>query len=228
MSNYPLNSRRMAKAQKNPHRVSALRTWGRRRLRKAISPLLSPVQIARQTQLAAVATQPQSIVFLGDSISEGGLWSEWFPEFTVSNRGVSGENAAQVLERIDGALNNPKAVFLLIGTNDMASGWATSDIILGITKIVDAIEQRQPGTPVFVQSIMPRAVGFREEVIFLNSLLQELVDSRGPQVTYVDLWPVLATPEGALRTDYSEDKLHLNGAGYLAWTNLIRPLMEKL
>ncbi|MEH0417943.1 hypothetical protein [Streptomyces sp. B21-083] len=42
---------------------------------------------------------------------------------------------------------------------------------------------------------------------------------------YVDLWPVLADHRGGLRSLYTHDDLHLNGPGYRAWGQTLRPLL---
>lgn len=226
MTDYPVNTTRAARAERNDTRVTGPVAAGRRFLIKAISGLLGPVQRARQTQLAALPTPPGSIVFLGDSITEGGEWSEWFTGIPVINRGVSGEVSGQVLARIAGAINDPKAVLLLIGTNDIARAVPTSEIVDNVRAILNSIDRLAPGTPVIVQSIMPRALAFREEVRHVNTLLREVVASAGDRVRWVDLWPALATAEGTLRPEFTEDKLHLNGAGYAAWVDVIRPLVE--
>jgi lysophospholipase L1-like esterase len=49
--------------------------------------------------------------------------------------------------------------------------------------------------------------------------------SAAPSVTYLDLWPALATPKGTLRPDYTIDGLHLTGPGYAAWVECLRPLL---
>ena len=44
--------------------------------------------------------------------------------------------------------------------------------------------------------------------------------------TYIDRWPRLADEAGQLRTAYTQDMLHLNGAGYAAWVEELRPRVE--
>ncbi|MEV0251755.1 GDSL-type esterase/lipase family protein [Nocardia sp. NPDC050712] len=190
--------------------------------------MLVPLQQARRTQLAALPVPPGGILFLGDSITEFGVWSEWFPGAPIVNRGVAGETTAQVLLRIEDALNEPTAVFLLIGTNDLTGAVPTADIVDNLRKMLHAIRTHAPGASVIVQSIMPRALAYREEVIHLNHRYRELVDAVGANVAYLDLWPVLATPEGTLRPELTEDGLHLNGAGYRAWVQLLRPIVDDI
>jgi lysophospholipase L1-like esterase len=180
----------------------------------------------RRSHFEAVGAPPGRIVFLGDSITELGLWEEHYPAAAVLNRGSSGEVSTQVLQRLDSAINEPAAVFVLIGTNDLAADHPESAIAANLGRIVDGIEQRAPGTPVYVQSVMPRRLRWRSEVQSLNHRYQEIVAGRGDHVRYLDLWPVLATARGELRPEFTSDGLHLNGAGYRAWTALLEPYVS--
>jgi lysophospholipase L1-like esterase len=193
-----------------------------------ITPLLGPMLVSRQTQLAALQVPPKHILFIGDSITDFGMWHEWFPEAPTVNRGVGGEVTAQVLARIDEALNDPIAVFLLIGTNDVSGGVPTADIVGNVRAIIAAIQNRAPDAPVFVESIMPRALKYREEITHLNRLYRDAVAEAGGNVRFLDLWPALATPEGTLRPELTADKLHLNGEGYRAWVDVLRPIINDL
>lgn len=199
----------------------------RRRLQKVLlstfNGFLSVQQEHRRSQFGALHPAPGRVVFLGDSITELGIWEEWFPEVPVLNRGISGEVSGQVLARIDSAIHEPAAVFLLIGTNDLAYDVPPARIAENVRLIIEGIRTRAPGTPVVVQSVMPRALGYRAEVQDLNRRYQDLVERQCPDVTYLDLWPALATPAGTLRSEFTADKLHLNGAGYAAWVDLLRP-----
>jgi lysophospholipase L1-like esterase len=74
---------------------------------------------------------------------------------------------------------------------------------------------------------MPRKRQFAGEIVELNRALQRIANAHD-DVTYVDLWPALATAEGSLRSQYTNDSLHLNGAGYAAWVQVLRPFLSKL
>jgi hypothetical protein len=200
----------------------------RRSLRAArfalFTPYLGPRQELRASQFVAVGPpRRRSVVFLGDSITEGGLWDEWLWAVPVLNRGIGGEMSHQVLRRLDTAVASPLAVFLLIGTNDLTGGRSAASIVHDISAILDGIERRAPGTPVFVQSIMPRGARYRDDVLIVNRRLVELVASRPAHIQYLDLWPLLATERGTLRPEYTRDDLHLNGEGYRVWVELLRP-----
>ena len=77
----------------------------------------------------------------------------------------------------------------------------------------------------FLQSVMPRKAQFRDDVIALNERYQALAAAT-PHTRYVDLWPVLADPDGALRSEMTRDKLHLTGEGYQAWVGVLRPHID--
>ncbi|MGJ1271751.1 GDSL-type esterase/lipase family protein [Sphingobacterium multivorum] len=69
--------------------------------------------------------ETESVVFLGNSITFWGNWTERLQNMTVKNRGIAGDNTYGVLERLDGILvHKPKLIFLMIGVNDLARGFS--------------------------------------------------------------------------------------------------------
>ena len=228
MSDFPIDSRRAAAAERYPSRIAPLRAAQRRRFRGLLFRLFGPAQVSRQTQLAALPVPPKHILFLGDSITEQGMWHEWFPDLPTVNRGVGGETTEQVLARIDAAVSEPIAVFLLIGTNDISGAVPSSDIVENLRAIIAAIRERAPSVPIFIESIMPRTLKYREEIVHLNRLYREAVADAGKNVSYVDLWPALATPAGALRVELTGDNVHLNGEGYRAWVDVLHPIIDRI
>ena len=60
------------------------------------------------------------IVMLGDSLTEWGNWHELVPEYSILNRGISGDTSSGVLDRLQEVIERrPKVVFVMIGTNDI-------------------------------------------------------------------------------------------------------------
>jgi lysophospholipase L1-like esterase len=209
-------------------RTAFARRSGRFLSRAVISSLLRTTQVARRTQFEVLGPARGRMVMLGDSITEGGNWDEWFPDSPVVNRGIGGELSAQVLARLPTAVDRPRAVFLLIGTNDLAFDIPQQEIAHNVESILGTIERTAPGTPVVLQSVMPRALPFRDEILALNQRYRDLVAAAAGHVRYLDLWPALATPEGALRPELTEDKLHLNGNGYAEWVGALRPIITEV
>ena len=200
----------------------------RRLLIEALLPapmkkMMEPGQISRASQFAQFPTPDGQVVMLGDSITESGIWQEWFAGMPVLNRGIGGETSADLLRRLDTAIGRPTAVFLLIGTNDLTLGVSLREIISNVRALLAEIERRAPGTRVVVQSVMPRTPRYREDLHLLNRAYQAIVAEANGDVEYLDLWPALADEQGDLIKAYGEDRLHLNGPGYAAWVDVLRP-----
>ncbi len=173
--------------------------------------------------------KPGDIVFLGDSITDGGCWDELFPGLPVKNRGINGDDTLGVLKRLDAILYyNPAAIFLLIGTNDL-NWWAyrhDDDILQTYDEILSRCKFISPGTKVYVQSILPRARRYAGHIRFLNGKLQALAAKYGYE--FINLFPHFDNGEGALKDELTNDHLHLMSDGYKKWVEILTPYMEKL
>lgn len=207
--------------------VYGLRRWLRRRTSPLAEPFLLPIKKHRRTQFEALGPVPGAVVFIGDSITEGGIWDEWFPDTLVSNRGIGAEVIDDLLVRLDTALDRPRAVFLLIGTNDLGGGDRVEDVVARAKRLVEAIIERSGDAPVFVQSVMPRSAAFATDIAEMRSEYRQLITGY-PTARFVDLVPALSSPDGVLRKDFSLDGVHLNGAGYRQWVEILRPLVAEV
>jgi hypothetical protein len=96
------------------------------------------------------------IIFLGNSITDGGEWTEMFADLKVKNRGISGDNTTGVLNRLDEVYNRlPGKVFLLIGINDLARNVSPDSLVKNILWINALIKEKSPQTKVYIQSLFP-------------------------------------------------------------------------
>jgi lysophospholipase L1-like esterase len=202
-----------------------------------ILPLAAPLlrralrskQIQRERQFAAVPQTAGRVVFLGDSITEWTAWEDWFPELRTANRGIGGQTIGDVLARLDTALVAPRAVSLLIGTNDLHGLGRSSDIddIAGqMDELVRRIRQLAPSAPLLITSILPRTKIFRDRIVELNRSYQRIAAEAGS--TYIDAWSMMVGPNGAIRPEFTADGLHLSIAGYAAWVGLLRPQLAPI
>ncbi len=176
----------------------------------------------RVSQFGMLEIERGNIIFLGDSITEGGSWHEFFPEEPVHNRGIGGDTTSGVLKRLHQVTEGkPSKVFLLIGTNDLANNnTEVVEIINNIKGIVETINQSSPETQVFVQSILPRAASFRENIEAINIGVQQAIAGKAE---WINLYPLFLDAQGgSIRDDLANDELHLMGAGYLVWQDAIR------
>ena len=110
----------------------------------------------KRSHYAALPVHRSSIVFLGDSITDYGDWSEWLGNPRVINRGISGDRAEWMLDRLDPIVaGQPAKLFLMIGTNDLAAGATPDAVAANICKVVDRILAESPRTKLYVQSVFP-------------------------------------------------------------------------
>lgn len=166
-----------------------------------------------------------AIVFLGNSITEAGKWSEILPGVPVQNRGISGDNTFGVLARLPLIVaDKPAKIFLMIGVNDLKREVPVAMIIENYRRMVAMIRQGSPRTRIYLQSVLPvndsmLIEPFRKvtnaDVARLNAALQEI--ARGKRVQYVNLHEVFADERGQLKKDETPDGLHLKIPSYVAW-----------
>lgn len=187
----------------------------------------------RRSQFIDLGAPPRHVLFLGDSITEQCLWSEWFPHLPTLNRGIAGDTIADLTSRLDTAINDPIAISLLIGTNDLGGGFPGYEqpltdprqIADSFAGLVSEIRDRVPDVPLLINSVMPREERFTPNILALNEDYRQIAERA--KAHYVDLWPHFADGE-VIKSEYSRDLLHLNGPGYRAWTSLLAPILEAL
>src|SRR5262245_41079427 len=183
-------------------------------------------QARRVSAFEAFPLAPDDVVFLGDSITEGGPWEELFPGVRTRNRGIGGDTSDGVLRRLEQVTRaQPAKVFLLIGTNDLYSGASEDEIVANIEEILERLKQESPDTEVYLQSVLPRAADYRTRIEALNARLAEVAGEQA--AAWVDLYPAFVDPEkGAIRPELSNDDLHLLGPGYALWKEQIEALVR--
>ncbi len=180
----------------------------------------------RERPLSSIYVRPcrAALCFLGDSITEGGNWNEFFPELPTLNRGIGGDSVAGVRDRLSSALCQPLAVSLLVGTNDLHGLGKTRDID-GIAEqfrdLVTSINLSVPNVPLYVNSVTPRTKSWVSKIENLNRHYTSIATEAG--ATYIDLWPALVDGEGVLRKDFTRDHLQLMEPGCQAWVEVLRP-----
>lgn len=172
------------------------------------------------------------IIFLGNSITEGGNWQRLLKDSTVLNRGIGGDITFGVLKRLDEIVQRrPSKLFLLIGINDLANRIEPEVILQNIFTTVRQVRSASPQTEVFVQSILPVNPSFEnfpegydvmDNIVIINKQLQRYGDKL--KYTYVDLFSAFTDSQQQLDKKYATDGLHLNTAGYQQWVATLRKL----
>lgn len=173
----------------------------------------------------------RDIIFLGNSINDGSEWYELFNDIRIKNRGISGDITTGILHRLKEVTNRkPAKVFLMIGINDLGRGVSPDSVVKNILLINDYILQESPSTKVFIESILPVNASFGKfpgqvskgaQVVRSNELLKAAAARH--RYEYIDLHSKFVDAQGLLDAKYTNDGLHLTGAGYQHWRHLIYP-----
>ncbi len=167
------------------------------------------------------------IVFLGNSITEFGKdWGNRFNSSIIKNRGIAGDMTAGVLARLDEICYfKAKAVFLLIGVNDVYKNKTSEYIVENIIDIVNYIHTNSPETQVFVQTILPIYTK-NTTLMTVNNLLDNYASSNN--YTVINLYDIFANENDIIKAEYTTDGTHLTEAAYNAWVEYEKIFMNSV
>jgi len=175
------------------------------------------------------------IVFIGDSITQGwegagkNVWAKFYGSRKCLDLGVGGDRTEHVLWRFEhGQLDGikPKVAVVMIGTNN---GNNESEILEGVTAIIQQIRSRLPETKIILLGIFPRGKTFslqRGKLLQMNQALEKLDD--GKTLFYVDIGSQLIEADGSISTGMMRDALHPGERGYEIWAEAIEPKLKEL
>ena len=185
---------------------------------------------------ATVTTQPYRVLFLGDSLTEGfdaEVWRQHMVPRGVFNAGVSGDRTEHLLWRLPhGNLAGPppKAVVLLIGTNDIGHGRPPEAAAEGIRANLQYLRRHLPQARILLLGLWPRDAypdgRLRRGTVAVNRLIQRCGDNGA--VVYADIGGELLDTEGRLTPEISPDRLHFSGLGYARLAPKLDALIDRL
>ena len=178
------------------------------------------------------------VVFLGDSITDLYILDDHYADlpFACYNRGIGGDTPAGVLKRLQVSVFDlaPRAVVLLIGTNDVNGNIPPEEILSRYRQIVTAITTQLPDTKLYCISILPQNKQLEEYTQIQVDRTTQIIQALNPQIRqiaqeagamYVDLFVLLADENNYLLPAYSDDGIHLNETGLRQWTAQMLPLL---
>lgn len=189
----------------------------------------------RRTHFENLPVTSKDIIFLGNSLTNGCEWAELFDNRHIKNRGINGDRASWMIERLDPIIaGHPKKVFLMIGTNDLSDGVSPREVVDYIRKIVDRFQTESSWTRIFVQSLLPVNGSLCDiysnhyargaEIVAVNKMLRALCEEK--DVAYLDVYSVMVDAHGNLNPAYTNDGLHLMSDGYMAWKKVLEPYVK--
>ncbi len=187
---------------------------------------------ADDEKLKGQPADPNRVVFLGDSITDGWNMTTYFPGKPYVNRGISGQVLPQMLVRMypDVIELKPAVMVLLGGTNDIArnNGMTTLAMIQENTMAITELAHAH-GIKVVLCSVTPIADYGRTkmsdgrppaDILKVNLWMREYAGKVG--AIYADYFNALADDKGLLKPGISMDGLHPNQQGY----NLMVPVVQ--
>lgn len=208
--------------------------------RQEATSTIASTYIEKTNQFNKLNVNSDSIVFVGDSITDMGEWSEIFNNPNVKNRGIGGDNITGVLSRIgDIAKQNPKSIFLMIGTNNLNGNPDIISLVNDYDKIITTIRETSPNTKIYVQSVLPiNSTGWatdpneglnnrkqsNKDIQLFNQKIRSLCTNQNME--YINLYDKFTDDNGNLNMVYSDEGLHLNGEGYMLWKQSVEKFIN--
>jgi len=190
----------------------------------------------KSTQFQMLPITQKSILFIGDSLTDGAEWATLFNGTNTLNFGISGETSAGVINRLPEIVRHrPAKIFLMIGINDLARNISVEGLLSNIKLIVRYIKQNSNATKIFVQTLLPVNNDFKtfsghtnkgDSILKLNTELSK--EAEKSAFVFVDLHSYFSDKSGKLKREFTNDGLHLKGTGYALWKHLIHPYVYEL
>ena len=189
----------------------------------------------RATFFEKLPVDSDDILFVGNSITDGGEWGELFDNPNVKNRGISGDTTYGVYDRISTLLKGkPAQIFLMIGINNVPQGENAEVITQGVRRIVSKIKKESPDTEILIQSVLPVNPDLDmfhghtskwKMIPEINSSLKKMTSEEN--LKYIDLFEKFVNDEGKMNVKYTNDGIHLLGEGYMLWKSIVEPYIRK-
>lgn len=185
------------------------------------------------------------VLFLGDSITNHwrfkgkAVWNKYFATLNAANFGISSDRTQHVLWRLqngEGEGFSPKAIVLLIGTNNTGlennstqPRNTTPEIIEGVTAVVGELRTRFPQAKILLLGIFPRRQKDnpqRAQIIEVNQSLAKLDDQA--HIFYLDIGDRFLDANGDIPKSIMPDGTHLSEKGYAIWAEAINEPLTRL
>ena len=159
------------------------------------------------------------------------VWDEFFADKKVANFGIGSDRTQHLLYRLqNGNLKNikPKAIVLMIGTNNTSSGHSAYDIYLGTKAIIKYIQKTSPESKVFLYETLPRIRNGKaawDNNERANKLCNYLCD--GKRVIRCSISQQLLDESGQPSKKIFFDGIHISADGYRIWAqDILKNLKE--
>ena len=118
----------------------------------------------------------------------------------------------------------------MIGINDLGRNISPDSVVKNILIISSYIKYESPSTKLFVQSILPVNDTYHKfsthtnkvkEIKQVNEQLLQYANQY--QYTFINLYSSFCDENEKLKSDLTNDGLHLKGEAYLLWKRIVYP-----
>ena len=190
----------------------------------------------RQELFEVLPKDSNSIIFLGNSLTQNFELAELLHNMNVKNRGINSDRISGVLNRLGPIIETqPKKIFIEIGINDLGGDISKDSVVISYFHLLDTLQKECKTTKIYVQSLFPVENDRKANPTFCNpkvnanilevnkALLKYAIQHH---ITFVDTYSKFESG-GQLNPKYSIDGVHLTGEGYLLWAKILRPYVEE-
>lgn len=183
--------------------------------------------------------QQYKAVFMGDSITNN--WktyheSAFFNVFEYKGVGISGQVTMEMLQRFEADViaNNPKAVVIMAGTNDIAQNRGYVPLEQTVENILAMGDlATKHGIKVAICTITPTdsyswkpAIDPISSIRIVNSILEQKVYERG--YVWIDYFSSVINSVNGYNTNFCTDHVHPLATGYELLEQLVQPYLVEL
>ena len=167
------------------------------------------------------------VAFIGDSLTDGYDIEYFYSDYTVENRGISGDTTHGLLARLDVSVYQlkPKVIVMLIGANNMDT------MLQNYESILQSLKENLPESKIVLLSLTSMGGehwGRKNQLAAYNNVSIKLLAQKYGY-TYVDLYSALFNlSTGEIYDSYTIDGGHLTPLGYSVVTAQITPVLEDL
>lgn len=176
----------------------------------------------------------------GDSITDWwvqgdankAMFDKYFGAYKTANFAIAGDTTQGVLWGLkngEGQGFHPKAVMLMIGTNNAGSS-SGPEIAEGVGAVVLELRKDFPDAKILLLAIFPRSTPadpIRAKLAEANRIISKLDDQR--HVFYTDIGPKFLDDKGVFLPDsFRGDNLHPQAKGYDIWGAAVQDKIAEL
>ena len=189
----------------------------------------------RATYFSMVPMTKDDVLIFGDEHIKAGEWHELLGNLNVKNRGTGwgyGGTISNTSLGIDAAFANtgvskqePKAIFVYTGTNDVNGSTAMSTVQSQYKAMVEKIQKKSPSSKIYLMALCPihNSTTNTSRIAVFNEYLKSLAD--GDSIKYIDTYtPMLSGSSANSKYIFSDN--YLKGMGYVKMANLIADALK--